>query len=257
MKIKIPETITREHILLALKEIDKNNYPREHRSNKFDLFHDGKQYPPKWVIRTANIFDIGSPLDTILFSGGNQANRFLQKRGFIVIERSTSSSEKRPPNWTREELILSLDLYFKLFPNHFEETDPQIIELSLLLNKMADSYNLQKTEKFRNPVGVKSKLNNFLFLDTGKGRSNVSNNDKLIWKEFSNNPEKLRQEAKIIRLGIEEKNIYPQSSQYFLDQEALISRREMSVILCIKDEREIQNLLKTLKKCRKDGTVVL
>jgi len=129
-------------------------------------------------------------------------------------------SEKRPPNWEKEELILALDLYFKLKPNQFEETNSQVIELSRLLNKMADILNLQKTEKFRNPVGVKSKLNNFLFLDTGKGRSNVGTNDRMIWKEFSKKQENLLQEAKIIRQGIEEKNIPLQSSQSLMDQEA-------------------------------------
>ena len=110
--------------------------------------------------------------------------------------------QKRPPNWEREELILALNLYFSLTPNQFEETNPRIIELSILLNKMADFLNHTKTEKYRNPVGVKSKLNNFLFLDIGKGRSNVGNNDRKIWTEFSKNREVLRREADKIRLGI-------------------------------------------------------
>jgi 5-methylcytosine-specific restriction protein A len=111
--------------------------------------------------------------------------------------------QKRPPNWEREELILALDLYFSLTPNQFEETNPKIIELSTLLNKMADFLNHTKTEKYRNPVGVKSKLNNFHFLNIRKGRPNVGSNDRKIWTEFSKNQEELHHEANKIRLGIE------------------------------------------------------
>jgi 5-methylcytosine-specific restriction enzyme A len=110
--------------------------------------------------------------------------------------------QKRPPNWEREELILALDLYFSLTPNQFEETNPRIIELSALLNKMADFLNHTKSEKYRNTVSVKSKLNNLLFLDIGKGRPNIGNNDRKIWTEFSKNREGLRKEADRIRLGI-------------------------------------------------------
>jgi len=153
-------------------------------------------------------------------SGGRGVNRFLEDRSITIHKKPKSLSEKRPPNWEREELTLALELYFKLSPNQFEETNSQIIELSLLLNKRADILNLEKSEKFRNPVGVKSKLNNFLFLDKGKGRSNIGSNDRLIWGEYLQNKEKLYQEAKIIRRGIEERSIPVQSSKALLDQEA-------------------------------------
>jgi 5-methylcytosine-specific restriction protein A len=46
----------------------------------------------------------------------------------------------KPPNWTREELILALDLFFRVNPIHTTEEHPEIIKLSRVLNELPIRY---------------------------------------------------------------------------------------------------------------------
>ncbi len=81
--------------------------------------------------------------------------------------------------WTREELILAINLYCKLPFGKLHKGNPKIIELSKLLN--------------RSPSSIALKLVNFASLDPSlkargiKGASNASNLDKQIWHEFYHN----------------------------------------------------------------------
>ncbi len=71
----------------------------------------------------------------------------------------------RNPHWTRDELILALDLYFKVNPVHTSEKHPAIVELSNILNGHPIHKERPDGGKFRNPNGVYMKLCNFLRLD--------------------------------------------------------------------------------------------
>lgn len=42
----IKKEVTRQNILQALTEIDKNGVPKRRQATKFNLFHEGKSYPP-------------------------------------------------------------------------------------------------------------------------------------------------------------------------------------------------------------------
>lgn len=81
--------------------------------------------------------------------------------------------------WTREELILAINLYCKLPFGRLHSSNPDIIELSKLID--------------RTPGSVSFKLVNFASLDPSlhargiKGASNTSKLDKEIWNEFYNN----------------------------------------------------------------------
>ncbi len=81
--------------------------------------------------------------------------------------------------WTREELILAINLYCKLPFGKLHSRNPDVIELANLIH--------------RTPGSVAFKLVNFASLDPQlkargiKGASNVSNLDKEIWNEFFNN----------------------------------------------------------------------
>ena len=75
--------------------------------------------------------------------------------------------------WTREELILAINLYCKLPFGKIHIRNPQIIELAALLN--------------RTPGSISYKLANFASIDPSldrKGASNVSKLDREVWKEF-------------------------------------------------------------------------
>lgn len=87
----IPENIAKEHILSAIKKIDTEGVPSYARSSTYDLFYDGKTYPPKLVLSWANIFANGIELDRNSFEGGRNTDcfRLLEKEGFEIIEKKS------------------------------------------------------------------------------------------------------------------------------------------------------------------------
>ena len=82
----IPKNIRKEHILKAIKEIDRSGTPSARKSRKFYLIYKGKPYPVKYVISLANKYANGEELEHTKFSGGKEANGFLGKLGFKVVE---------------------------------------------------------------------------------------------------------------------------------------------------------------------------
>jgi putative restriction endonuclease len=81
--------------------------------------------------------------------------------------------------WTREELILAINLYCKLPFGRLHSRNPEVVSLAKLIG--------------RTPGSVAFKLVNFASLDPQlkargiKGAANASNLDKEIWNEFFNN----------------------------------------------------------------------
>ncbi|RZB35057.1 MAG: putative restriction endonuclease [Desulfobacteraceae bacterium Eth-SRB1] len=93
------------------------------------------------------------------------------------------SNVTRKP-WTREELILAINLYCKIPFGRIHVRNPDIIKLSELLN--------------RTPGSVSYKLANFASIDPSldrKGASNVSKLDKEVWNDFYNDWEKMAFES--------------------------------------------------------------
>ena len=105
------------------------------------------------------------------------------------------------PKWTREELILALDLYFRCPPLKTNQDNPEIIALSELLNSLSLHPQRSEYEKFRNPNGVYMKLGNFLRFDpdySGKGLEAGGKLEEEIWNEFSSNKDKLKKAVQAI-----------------------------------------------------------
>lgn len=87
--MSIPNSILREHILIALREIDESGVPLRRRSKDYCLVYEGKHYPPKYVISKAAMHSISRELEPHEFSGGKGpgcANPFLESRGFRIVE---------------------------------------------------------------------------------------------------------------------------------------------------------------------------
>lgn len=78
--------------------------------------------------------------------------------------------------WTREELIITLNLYYKTPFGRLHKGNPDVINLSKLIG--------------RTPSSVAYKLVNLASLDPSlkkrgiKGASNASKLDKVIWMNF-------------------------------------------------------------------------
>ena len=100
----------------------------------------------------------------------------------------------RNPKWHRDEIILALNLYLDPYRGSIDSRNPNIIELSNLLNMLPFFEVKPDSEKFRNPNGVSLKMSNFLALDPkyhGRGMSSYSKQDKKIFDEFYNDRQRL------------------------------------------------------------------
>ena len=89
------------------------------------------------------------------------------------------------PKWTRDEVILALDLYFDCAGKIPSPKDKRVIELSEILRAFPHHALAARKSSFRNPDGVAFKLQNLRQLDTGDGLGNVSQVDKAVWSEFA------------------------------------------------------------------------
>lgn len=89
--------------------------------------------------------------------------------------------------WTREELIVAMNLYCKLEFGQLHHRNPDIIKLAEAID--------------RTPNSVSFKLGNFASIDPNldrKGLSNYSKLDKEIWEEFQDDWENLAFESEKI-----------------------------------------------------------
>jgi len=90
----IPKNITTKNILKAILEIDKDSIPPNRHSKKYNLYFEGKPYPPKYVLSIANKYANGEELSSIKFSGGTESNTFLMNLGFEIRVGHDSISKK-------------------------------------------------------------------------------------------------------------------------------------------------------------------
>ncbi len=82
----IPNNITHQHILNAIQEIDEGReIPLDREPHKYNLIHNDKLYPPKFIISLSNKYANGNELESEKFSGGEETNGFLKARGFEVV----------------------------------------------------------------------------------------------------------------------------------------------------------------------------
>ena len=107
------------------------------------------------------------------------------------------------PDWTRDETILALDLYFDCKGHIPSGSDKRVQALSDLLRAFPYHSRAARKESFRNADGVAFKLQNLRQVDTGKGLGNVSKTDRAVWKELGKNPERTKELANLIRSGVE------------------------------------------------------
>jgi|ERR1700723_2232516 len=112
----------------------------------------------------------------------------------------------RNPAWTRDELILALDLYFRHHPSHVSNSHPEVRKLSETLNLLPIHKDRPDAMHFRNENSVYTKLCNFLRFDPdyhGKGLTHGNAGEEEVWKEFAGDPKRLAQVAFAIRQRVE------------------------------------------------------
>lgn len=119
----------------------------------------------------------------------------------------------RNPAWSRDELILALDLYLhhpKAIP---PPTHQDVLELSEFLERVGRLMGLPMSRNFRSPDSVVMKLGNFsrfdpYRLDGGlQGLSNGSREDERVWDDFSRDHNRLTAVAATIRAAVEARDV--------------------------------------------------
>lgn len=159
----------------------------------------------------------------------------------------------RNPKWHRDEIILALDLYSRLDHGKINSSNPDIEELSVILNRLPIHEIRPDEAKFRNPNGVSLKLGNFLAIDPsyrGKGMQSYSQLDEKVFKEFENDTDRLHKLANRIRAVSKDLEL---SNQLYLieeDADANIEVNEGAVIYKLHKYRERDTKIIKKKKER-------
>ena len=82
----IPRNIEVEHILKAVKDIDRDGVPPRRRSDYYDLVVNQKRYPPKYFISVANKYANSSEFPSGKFNAV-EAKNYLTRLKFQVSDR--------------------------------------------------------------------------------------------------------------------------------------------------------------------------
>jgi 5-methylcytosine-specific restriction enzyme A len=201
---------SRMAILQAIEESDSMGRPAflaEYgfsEARRYFLVWRGQLYDSKAIVGVAHRYEFPAEgaLTAADFSGGEATvKRKLEELGFEVMALDASPGERvRNPPWERDELILALDLYVR--EGLVDDTDPQVIELSELLNRLPLHPLQPDPSRFRNPNGVHLKLANFAALDPaypGTGMQHGGQRDREVWDEFKEDHGRLRALADAIR----------------------------------------------------------
>jgi len=82
----IPENITRQSMLDVIRKLEAGSLsvPPAQRSTGYCLEYEGFHYPPKYVVRIANVDANGEELWE--HYGGEETNDFCECRGFLIVE---------------------------------------------------------------------------------------------------------------------------------------------------------------------------
>lgn len=131
----------------------------------------------------------------------NDVRKFIKTKKTSGIN-SSSHGKKTNPDWTREELILGLELYFSLDQGQMHKQHPDVIRVSNELRKLNIHKEVPDPQKFRNPSGVARRLGNFKTMDSGYEGEGLANSGRLakeVYKEFKNHKNGLRKEAAMVR----------------------------------------------------------
>ncbi|MGJ0486141.1 MAG: HNH endonuclease [Methylomicrobium sp.] len=153
------------------------------------------------------------------------------------------------PNWTRDELILALDLYFRVPEARGSKTHTECIKLSEVLNALPIHHGQIHGSTFRNANGVGMKLSNFLKYDStygGKGLTAGSHLEKEVWDTFSGDLVKLRNAAGAIVAGAKE--LSAAGDEAFETAEEDFEAEEGRILTTLHRRRERQPTLIKKKK---------
>lgn len=115
---------------------------------------------------------------------------------------------RRNPIWSRDELILALDLYLRHRDALPGKESAEAVELSEFLVRLSEAQGNTNTATYRNANGVYMKMNNFRrfdprYLAEGKvGLTRGNKEEETVWAEFSADPAALAAAVTRIRQSL-------------------------------------------------------
>lgn len=193
------------HAIKEFKAIGQSRFLKKYRfsASRGWMLHDedGSEYDAKAILGAAHGYQhpaLGY-LPQSEFHGGAATARKLREMGFTVIEPEA----RRNPVWSRDELILALDLYMRHRPSFPADKHPEVIVLSSLLNQLAAT--TRSSGSFRNANGVAMKLQNFRRFDPdqkGKGLPAGGKGEADVWAIFAADLSRLRSTAAAITAAV-------------------------------------------------------
>lgn len=224
--------ITRDGVLAAISEYDRvgqrdffDKYGFE-AATKYWLIHKGKAYASKAIANVAQAIGMGRPYgDDIRIAGGEATvvGR-LRDLGFSVPAAKKLLAPSRSDTWSRDELILALELYMRAPHSPPSTRSKEVSELTKVLLKLALLRGANVGPKFRNANGVYLKMMNFRRFDplrAGKGMQRGGKQEEDIWNEYSNDLPSLRQAASVIRASVNDPRIFAELQSLASDDEGV------------------------------------
>lgn len=204
--------LTREAVLSAIAEHDqlgREGFQLKYGfkdAKRYFLIHDGRPYDSKAIAGVAHKYVPGTGGQILYsndFTGGKSSVvARLRKLGFKIPD------EPQNPAWSRDELILALNLYMQDPKSPPGKHSREVHELAKLLDQLGTVTGATKTATYRNANGVYLKMMNFrrfdpAYLSEGKsGMTRGNRLDRVVWDEFAADVSRLRQTAEAIRLAV-------------------------------------------------------
>ncbi|OWT68257.1 HNH endonuclease [Achromobacter sp. HZ28] len=126
----------------------------------------------------------------------------------LASQDPSPEAPSRNAAWSRDELILALDLYVRYRKSPLNKGAPEIDELSQVLNRLGVILGVSSGGTYRNANGVYMKLMNFKRLDPGytalgrRGLTRGNGDEVRVWELFSHDSVRLSEAAQLIRHGV-------------------------------------------------------
>lgn len=106
----VVDRIAETHVRAALEQIERDGVPPHAASTMYDLIHEGRPYPPKYVLSLAAKHATGAELDRSTFTGGEHSPAFaaLRRLGFTILPKRTAESDEGASDSTALESLSNL-----------------------------------------------------------------------------------------------------------------------------------------------------
>lgn len=90
--------IHKEHIVKALRQIEKGVVPKDNEWSEYWISYKGKLYQFKYVVQVASSFS-KKPIKTINFTSNDSSRNFIAGLGFHIVFKSHKSGNVQPKYW--------------------------------------------------------------------------------------------------------------------------------------------------------------